>query len=94
MQGKGLFFNGMINEFLIRVGTFLILLGLGMLILFIASDYAQQANFDYLFWAVLAVTVGFMLRRRKTPPPPSGRFESLRKWTGRSGPGGKEDKNR
>jgi hypothetical protein len=84
----------MVNEFLVRVGTFLILLGMGMLILFIASDYAKQSNFDYLFWAVLAVTVGFMLRRRKAPPPPSGRFESLRKWTGRSGPGDKEDKQR
>ena len=86
--------NSVVNEFLVRVGTFLILLGIGMLILFVASDYANQSNFDYLFWAVLAVTVGFMLRRRKPPPPPSGRFESLRKWTGRSGSGDKEDKQR
>ncbi len=83
----------MFNEFIIRVGTFLILLGLGMLILFIASDYANQSNFDYLFWAVLAVTVGLMLRRRKAPPPPSSRFESLRRWTGRSRDEDKEDKD-
>ncbi len=83
----------MFNEFIIRVGTFLILLGLGMLILFIASDYANQSNFDYLFWAVLAVTVGLMLRRRKAPPRPSSRFESLRRWTGRSRDEDKEDKD-
>ncbi len=82
----------MFNEFIIRVGTFLVLVGIGMLILFVASNSANQANFDYLFWAVLAVTVGLMLRRRKTPPPPSGRFESLRRWTGRSNPDDKDDK--
>ncbi len=81
----------MFREFVVRIGTFLILLGIGMLILFVASDYAKQANFDYLFWAVLAVTVGLMLRRQKAPPPPSGRFESLRKWTGRSRPNDKDD---
>ncbi len=83
----------MFSEFIIRVGTFLVLVGIGMLILFVASNSANQANFDYLFWAVLAVTVGLMLRRRKAPPPPSGRFESLRRWTGRSRPDGKDDKD-
>lgn len=80
----------MFKEFFVRVGTFLILIGIGMLILFIASANSNQSNFDYLFWAVLAVTVGILLRRRKAPPPPSGRFESLRKWTGHSR-GGKDD---
>ncbi len=82
----------MFKEFIIRIGTFLILVGIGMLILFVASNSANQPNFDYLFWAVLAVTVGLMLRRRKAPPPPSGRFESLRRWTGRSNPDDKDDK--
>ncbi len=84
----------MIREFIVRIGTFLILMGLGMLILFIASDYSKQANFDYLFWAVLAVTVGILLRRLKAPPAPSGRFESLRRWTGRSGSDEKDGKPR
>lgn len=83
----------MFREFIVRIGTFLILLGMGMLILFVASDYAKQPNFDYLFWTVLAVTVGILLRRLKAPPPPSGRFETLRKWTGRS-TGDKDEKPR
>ncbi len=84
----------MFREFIVRIGTFLILLGIGVLVLFVASDYAMQPNFDYLFWAVLAVTAGIMLRRLKAPPPPSGRFESLRRWTGRSQSDDKVDKSR
>ncbi len=84
----------MFREFIVRVGTFLILIGLGAFILFVASDSAKQANFDYLFWAVLAFTVGVLLRRLKPAPPPSGRFESLRKWTGRPGSDDKDGKHR
>jgi hypothetical protein len=69
----------MVNAFIIRIGTFFILIGVGIFILFVASDYAAKTNFDYLFWAVLSVTVGIMLRRRRPPPPPSGRFGYVRK---------------
>lgn len=71
--------SGMVNEFIIRIGTFFVLIGVGIFILFVASDYAGKTNFDYLFWAVLSVTVGIMLRRRKPPPPPSGRFGYVRR---------------
>jgi hypothetical protein len=69
----------MFKEFLIRIGTFFLLLGAGIFVLFIASDSAGKTNFDYLFWAVLCVTVGIMLRRRKPAPPPSGRFGYVRR---------------
>jgi hypothetical protein len=69
----------MIKEFITRIGTFFLLIGIGIFILFIASDYANKTNFDYLFWAVLSVTIGIMLRRRKTPPPPSDRFSYVRR---------------
>lgn len=69
--------------FILRIGTYFIVIGAGILILFIASDYAQQTNFDYLFWAVLSITVGIMIRRRKPPPPPSGRFALWKKWRGK-----------
>lgn len=74
----------MLNEFLIRIGTFCILIGIGIVMLFIASDAAGKANFDYLFWAVLALTLGVLLRRRKAPPPPSGRFAALRGFRDRT----------
>ncbi len=69
----------MFKEFIIRIGTFFLLIGTGIFILFIASDYAGKTNFDYLFWAVLSITIGIMLRRRKPPPPPSGRFSYIRR---------------
>jgi hypothetical protein len=69
----------MFKELFIRMGTFFLLIGAGIFILFIASEYAGKTNFDYLFWAVLAATIGLILRRRRPPPPPSGRFSSLRK---------------
>jgi hypothetical protein len=72
----------MADGFVVRIGTFFILIGVGIFILFVASDYANQTNFDYLFWAVLSVTIGIMMRRRKPPPPPSERFSYLRKMRG------------
>jgi hypothetical protein len=78
MMGRG-FLDGMLNAFIVRIGTFFVLIGVGVFILFIASDAAGQTNFDYLFWSVLSVTVGIMLRRRRPPPPPSGRFGYVRK---------------
>ena len=69
----------MVNEFIVRMGTFFLVIGVGVFILFIASDSAGKTNFDYLFWSMLSVTVGIMLRRRRPPPPPSGRFGYVRK---------------
>jgi hypothetical protein len=80
------------DEFIIRVGTFFILIGVGIFILFVASDYANQTNFDYLFWAVLSVTIGILFRRRKPAPPPSGRFSYWRRMRG-GGKGHKDEKN-
>lgn len=67
------------EEFILRIGTYFLVIGTGIFILFIASNYAGQPNFDYLFWAVLVITVGILIRRRRPPPPPSGRFAFLKK---------------
>lgn len=79
----------MLEEFLHRIGTFCILIGTGILILFVASDSAGTANFDYLFWALLAAIVGILLRRRRGPPGPADRFGMLHRLR-RSGRGRKE----
>ena len=76
----------MVNEFIIRIGTFFLLIGVGIFILFVASDYAGQTNFDYLFWAVLSVTIGLMMRRRRPPKPRSDRFSYVRKLRERKHP--------
>ncbi|HET6846214.1 MAG TPA: hypothetical protein VFH29_05230 [Anaerolineales bacterium] len=61
-----------------RVGLFLILIGIGILVLFIASASEGVANYDYLFWCMLACIMGFFLRRRQPPAPPSDRFRLIR----------------
>jgi len=81
----------MLLEFLTRIGTFFILIGIGIFILFIASNSAGAANFDYLFWAVLSVIVGFFLRRRREPSASAERFSVMRRFR-RSGPSRKERK--
>lgn len=88
---EGAFFAGVVDEFIVRIGTFFTLVGTGVLILFIASDSAGQANFDYLFWAVLSVTLGILLRRRKPPTPTGNRFTSLRRFRG--APGDRKDRD-
>ena len=68
MTRRGFLFCIMVNEFVIRIGTFFLVIGVGVFILFVASDYAGKTNFDYLFWSVLSVTIGVILRRRRPPP--------------------------
>jgi hypothetical protein len=67
------------SEFVPRVGTFLILLGIFSLIFFIASDFSNQTDFDWLFIGMVLLGIGFIFRRRAAPPPPAGRFSMVRK---------------
>ena len=67
------------KEFVPRIGTFLLLLGMFFFILFLASDFADQPDFDWLFLGLLFAAAGFGLRRRASPPPPAGRFGAIRK---------------
>jgi hypothetical protein len=67
------------EDFILRIGTYFLVIGTGLFILFVASDLAQNPDFDYLFWAVLIIVVGIFIRRRKPAPPPSGRFGLLRR---------------
>ncbi|GAB4415956.1 MAG: hypothetical protein Kow002_01460 [Anaerolineales bacterium] len=82
-----------INDIVARFGTFLTLLGIFFMIVFVASDAAKQPNFDYLFLGMAGLGFGILLRRRATPPPPSGRFEWYRKLKEKSKQR-KEEKNK
>jgi len=62
-----------------RIGTFLVLLGIFSFILFLASDWANQPDFDWLFVGLLMVAIGIGFRRRAAPHPPAGRFRTIRK---------------
>jgi hypothetical protein len=67
------------DEFIIRIGTFFLLIGTFLFIMFLGSDMANKTNFDYFFLALGVILVGWMMRKKKAPPPPSGRFGSIRK---------------
>jgi len=62
-----------------RVGMFFYVIGGGAFVLFATSDLAEQADFDYLFVAVVMMGIGWMCRRGIPPPPSAGRFAWLKK---------------
>lgn len=67
------------SELVPRVGTFLFLLGIFAFIFFLASDFANQTDFDWLFAGMVLLGFGFLLRRRAAPEPPAGRFGMVRR---------------
>lgn len=76
------------DPIIVRIGTFFLVMGGGVLVLFIASDFADQVDFDYLFAAMLLIGLGWMLRGKKAPPPPAGRFSWIKGVMGKNKKGG------
>ena len=62
------------DPIIVRVGMFFYVIGGGAFVLFVVSDFAEQADFDYLFVAIVMIGIGWMFRRSKAPPPSAGRF--------------------
>ena len=81
----------------VRMGTFFVVMGSGVFLLFVMSDFADKVDFDYFFLSLILLAIGFYFRRTKAPPPPSGRFASFKgiwgktRW-GRGGGGDGKDK--
>ncbi len=72
-----------------RFGQFLLYVGLIVLIIFFASDYARQPHLGYLCSGVLLLYLaGILIVRNRKPPEPSQRFRLLR------GRRGKEKKSK
>lgn len=72
------------KDFLARVGTFFFLIGIGLVMLFIASDASvdfsdKPTNYSFLCGGVLLFMVGFLFRRTAAPPQAADRFRSVRK---------------
>jgi hypothetical protein len=68
------------SDFVPRIGTFLFLLGVFFFIIFLASDFANQPDFDWLFLGLLFAALGYFIHRRAARPPSSGRFGAIRKF--------------
>ena len=58
----------------VRMGTFFVVIGAGVFLLFVLSDVADQVDFDYFFIGMILMAIGYYFRRKKAPPPASGRF--------------------
>ncbi len=75
--------KGMGNNIAPRVGTFFILIGLGLLILFVGSALSRDAHYNYLLFSAAALFLGFLFRRTAPRPEPT-RFSGIRKASQRS----------
>ena len=84
------------KEFVSRVGTFFVLVGVIMMIFFILSDAADTPSLVYFCWGTALFTFGFIFRARfKRPPgPPSGRFSVIGKAKNALKPKPKEEKKK
>jgi Ca2+/Na+ antiporter len=76
-----------------RIGTFFILVGLALLVMFIGSIMSKDINVIYLFLAFAALFIAFLLRRNK-PVNDSGRFGAIRRASARSRQRREDQKNK
>jgi hypothetical protein len=68
------------KEIIHRIGTFFLLVGIGLLVFFILSDAAKQVIFDYFCWSIILIVVGIVFRGQfKRSVTPSGRFSLVRR---------------
>lgn len=80
----------MVNNLLHRIGTFFIWIGLGLLVLFLASIFSGVMQLQYFFLSAGAFFLGTILRRR-LPHQPSGRFGSLNRLRGKNPKDGEDE---
>jgi len=66
-----------------RIGTFFIMVGIGLMVLFASSELAGSVRFEFFVYSLGALIAGFILRRRRAPPPESGRFRTARRISDR-----------
>jgi uncharacterized membrane protein SirB2 len=65
-----------------RIGTFLLLVGIGLLVFFLLSEAANKTMLDYFCWSIVLIVLGFIFRSRlKRTVKPSGRFSIVKKLT-------------
>jgi hypothetical protein len=68
------------KEILYRIGTFFLLVGIGLLIVFLLSDAAKNVTFSYFCWSLILMILGFIFRGQfKRSVKPSGRFSIVRR---------------
>jgi len=68
------------KEIVHRIGTFFLLVGIGLVVFFVLSEAAQQVTFNYLCWGLILLILGLIFRGQyKKSVPASGRFSLVRR---------------
>lgn len=68
------------KEILHRIGTFFLLVGIGLLVFFMLSEAAKTVTFSYFCWSLILMIVGVIFRGQfKRNVPSSGRFSLVRR---------------
>ena len=70
------------KEFVGRVGTFFVLVGIGMMVFFILSEAAKVPMLSYFCWGTVLLSFGFIFRGQFKKPagPPHGRFSVFQRF--------------
>jgi hypothetical protein len=75
-----------------RIGQFLLFIALIILIIFFATDQAQEPVYSYFCSGIILLFAGlFLIWRNRKPPPPSERFRILRSREEKQADRNKED---
>lgn len=76
------------KEILYRIGTFFLLVGVGLLVFFLLSEASGQVSFEYFCGSLVLFIVGFIFRAQAgRAVHSSGRFSLVKKLM----PGSKQD---
>ena len=68
------------KEMIYRVGTFFLLVGIGLMVFFILSESGGQPVLGYFCWGTIILVLAFLFRAQyKKSYKPSGRFSVLQK---------------
>jgi positive regulator of sigma E activity len=79
------------KEIIFRLGTFFLLVGIGLFVFFLLSDSAGNPTFSYFCWGMILITLAFIFRARyKRSIQPTGRFSIIKRLMPKS----KEDKDK
>ena len=80
------------KEIIYRVGTFFLLVAIGLLVFFLLSESAEEPQFNYFCSSMALFIIGFMFRAQyKRAIMPSGRFSIIKRLFNRGGGDDEED---
>jgi len=49
------------KEIIYRIGTFFLLVGIGLVAFFVLSEAARQVSFNYLCWGLIVLILGILV---------------------------------